>query len=374
MKTSIFVPTKINVGFNKREDTYTGKLAYIIYFDENGKLRKETSWENWRNKDIPNEIYDNEPMEGFVLNKKVGGDSWGWNPRQTYTRVYDPRGFEFEITIPNLLWILENCNCIKGKGLEGQFIYGWDGKELLLMPVDSPDYRQIAEYNKIVHNNESIRARDLVVGATYLTKENIEYTYIGKFDVYNYYTYEYEGKQFYFATKNNGIWSFDAMKSIPKNKLISCVDDKCTNEYADIYEQLEYMPFFSPYDNSKDVFYDVSLEDFIEHIKENDYYKYFISEYDGVKRTYFVEWQHDSDDKYIIKLVSNHGRYSFDAKDVLTIFPTREEEQKNYWYGTTKITKMIPVTLEEIYEKMRPICRQKYLQNGKEYERVWDMR
>lgn len=158
---AIFVPTKINVGFQNRSDTYSGKLAYIIYFDEKGKLRKETSWQHWRDKEIQNEIYDNEPIEGFVLNKKVGGDRYSWNPRQTYTRVYDPRGFEFEITIPNLLWILENCNCIKGKGLEGQFVYGWDGKlskhmmhlvRLYLMALDILERKEIVTYREKDHD------------------------------------------------------------------------------------------------------------------------------------------------------------------------------------------------------------------------------
>lgn len=180
MNTNIFIPTKINVGFQERKDTYTGKLAYVIYFDERGKLRKETSWQSWRDENIPNEIYDNEPMEGFVLNKKVGGDRYGWNPRQTYTRVYDPRGFEFEITIPNLLWILENCNCIKGKGLEGEFVYGWDGKELVLVPVESSDYKEIQEKNKVIHNNTFIKTRDLIIGATYEDLNGNQYVYMGK--------------------------------------------------------------------------------------------------------------------------------------------------------------------------------------------------
>ncbi len=34
MKTTIFVPEKINVGFVSRTDTFTGQLSYIIYFDE----------------------------------------------------------------------------------------------------------------------------------------------------------------------------------------------------------------------------------------------------------------------------------------------------------------------------------------------------
>ena len=121
--STIYVPKKINVGYQNRNDTYTGKLAYVIYYDEKGKLRKETSWNSWRDEKIPNNEFENVPTEGFVLNKHAGGveNSWGWNARKSYCRVYDPRGFEFEITIENLLYILENCSSIKGKGLEGEF-------------------------------------------------------------------------------------------------------------------------------------------------------------------------------------------------------------------------------------------------------------
>ena len=151
MNSSIFVPKTINVGYQNRSGTYTGKLAYVIYYDEKGKLRKEASWNSWRDDKIPN--------------KKAGDYSTGWDHRHAYCRVYDPRGFEFEITIENLLYILENANCIKGKGLEGEFIYGWDGKDLVLMPVESPDYKQISEFNKIIHNNETIKAKDLLAQA-----------------------------------------------------------------------------------------------------------------------------------------------------------------------------------------------------------------
>ena len=96
---SIYIPEKIKVGYQNRNDTYTKKLAYVIYYDEKGKLRKETSWNSWRDEKIEPDDFDNEPTRGFVLNKKVGGDRYGWNPRQTYTRVYDPRGFEFEICL-----------------------------------------------------------------------------------------------------------------------------------------------------------------------------------------------------------------------------------------------------------------------------------
>ena len=40
-KSNFFIPEKIKVGYNSRNDTYTKKLAYIIYYDNKGVLRKE---------------------------------------------------------------------------------------------------------------------------------------------------------------------------------------------------------------------------------------------------------------------------------------------------------------------------------------------
>lgn len=36
----IYTPKRIKVGFQNHNDTYTGKLAYIIYYDEYNKLKK----------------------------------------------------------------------------------------------------------------------------------------------------------------------------------------------------------------------------------------------------------------------------------------------------------------------------------------------
>ena len=37
----LFIPEKMKVGFQNRDGTYNGKLAYIIYFYKKGVLRKE---------------------------------------------------------------------------------------------------------------------------------------------------------------------------------------------------------------------------------------------------------------------------------------------------------------------------------------------
>ena len=134
-----FIPKQIKVGYNERSNTYTGKLGYVIYYDQKNVLRKERSWQSWRQENLGFNDYPNEPLEGFVLNKHVGGYKSDWNFRQSYCRIYDPRGFEFEITIDNLLWILDWEDCMHGKGLTGTYVYGWIGYQLVLIPCFTDD-------------------------------------------------------------------------------------------------------------------------------------------------------------------------------------------------------------------------------------------
>jgi len=241
MKTTILIPKICKVGFNERTDTFTGMLGYIIYFDGKKwrketsweswreKYIDPTDFEIERSAEYEERIqnymkgywdsnagayvpiskeealerlgpyekfgqhlrrkrstnpsinpveFDNVPTGGFVLNKKVGGTSWSsYNPRQTYCRIYDPRGFEFEISIPNLLYILENTNSIKGKGLEGEFVYGWQGKDLILIPVNAPEYKEMLTFTE--NSTKTIKKADLIPGFQYLDSSNRTLTYMG---------------------------------------------------------------------------------------------------------------------------------------------------------------------------------------------------
>lgn len=42
MKSNIYIPKRLNVGYQNREDTYTGKIAYVIYYDEKYSLQGTT--------------------------------------------------------------------------------------------------------------------------------------------------------------------------------------------------------------------------------------------------------------------------------------------------------------------------------------------
>lgn len=178
-QTQLLIPEKIKVGYQERGDTYTARLGYVIYYDHKGVLRKEKSLQGWRDQKIDPQEFKNEPTEGFVLNRKVGGYKSDWNYRTAKIRIYDPRDWEFEITVENLLFILSVGDCSRGKGLEGKFVYAWEGQELVLMPVACENYKACTEYTEL--QSCKVKAKELIPGASYNTKKQEVLTYLGKF-------------------------------------------------------------------------------------------------------------------------------------------------------------------------------------------------
>ena len=331
MNDKLFIPEKIKAGFNPRKDTYSGKLAYVIAFDnKTKKWRKETSWESWIYKYIsPEEFegkrkemydnnvkyysslhkdasskpkdklgyydlealkyseedfilkscgsyekftpnigrvssdetlkpveFDNVPMDGFVLNKKVGGYSSGWNHRSTYCRVFDPRGFEFEISVPNLLFILQECNAYKGKGLEGSFVYSWDGKDLVLLPTSSLDYKESTSFTQL--QTLKISSDDFQLGCSYKHKNTEDYIYIGRF---NWFDFSVSKKHVFYNVKHKTYESFSGAGDFAK---------KLTDISVDNYAEL-----LDGFNNSRYVFntLKVTEEEYIIQTKINSYRK-----------------------------------------------------------------------------------------------------
>lgn len=155
--------------FNSTMESLSKELPYETFIP---RLGRKSS-----NEKIKPIEFENVPMEGFVLNRKTGGYKSGWDVRQTYCRVYDPRGFEFEITIPNLLYILEHSNSIKGKGLEGKFIYGWDGKDLVLVPEASPEFQEMVKFTQL--QDGKVLKKEMIRGNVYINNRQQRLTYMG---------------------------------------------------------------------------------------------------------------------------------------------------------------------------------------------------
>jgi hypothetical protein len=335
LKTNIFIPQKIKAGFQNRNDTYTQKLSYVTYYDTKGALRKERSWEGWRDKKIPALDFENVPVEGLVLNKKVGGYSSGWNHRQTYVRVYDPRGFEYEITVSNLLYVLENTNSIKGKGLEGEFVYGWDGSDLVLIPTSSPDYTEISELNKLRHENMKFNGKDLIIGATYKSYDNAELIYLGRF-------YEANGdnkeSKAYFFYSDNKYSKIRLYKSLT-NKILEVLDDKCVDNYSSLMDELVKSSYYSERDPSKDEYVYYTLDEFIRGFNPSYYSDSFYTD-EGEKL-----------------FVSRYRSYSWNNSnvryDVFDSLRNRKNERV-----------LTETTLETIFTKYKPKYLVTYKSNG----------
>lgn len=187
MEEKLYIPKKLKVGFQKRSDTYTKKLAYVIYIDDKGVLRKEKSWQSWRDKKITPLDVDNVPHSGFVLHKDVQRNSEYFGSGRNMIRVYDDRGIEFEISCDNLIFILMNTNCHK-RGLEGEFVYSWFGTELVLLPVGCDEYKKAQLFTQV--QGKSLTKADLIPGCAYTTKKLETLIYLGNFnwreEKYNY--------------------------------------------------------------------------------------------------------------------------------------------------------------------------------------------
>lgn len=236
------IPEKIKVGFQNRQGTYTGKLAFVVYVDHKGKLRQERSWENWRDRSIEPMEFDNEPTTGFVLNKKVGDYSSRWGGRRAWIRIYDPRGFEFEISVENLLFVLEHTSAIQGKGLEGEFVLAWGGSgsnsKVMLLPTNSEDYKESVKYTGL--QSKKVNKKDMQEGCVYRNKENEDYIYLGRHDFFEmtgWYDKRMTRKKLHIFVSADGKSRYWTQKGF--TKLAEKLGDESSPLYADEFEKFK---------------------------------------------------------------------------------------------------------------------------------------
>ena len=197
MQNTLFIPKKIKVGFQTRQDTFTGKLAYVIYFDEKGVLRKETSWKSWCDPKIEAIEIENSPRAGYIFNKGQQRYSH-WGSGRSVIRVYDPRDFEFEISVDNLIGLLMHSDVSKRDIME-ECVFAWAGKELVLLPVNSEEYQKSVAYTK--KQDQKVSSKELVKGYTYNQKKSEDaLMYLGYFEWFDWRTNQHNQKEF----KSNG--------------------------------------------------------------------------------------------------------------------------------------------------------------------------
>lgn len=250
------------------------RYHYVDLESTRESLEKEIPYESFKptisghstNEKIKPIEFENVPMEGFVLNRKAGGYKSGWDMRQTYCRVYDPRGFEFEITIPNLLYILEHSNSIKGKGLDGKFIYGWDGKDLVLIPENAPEFQEMMDYTKL--QDGKVLKKDMVRGNIYINGRKQRLTYMGDaYEVRRWNQKISSKKKIWFHVDSEDISRNDyRFESYSDVKSIKYSTGEVNPNFANLVDKLE----------KNDSYYTLSKIDYTKlELTEDDLLRYF---------------------------------------------------------------------------------------------------
>ena len=353
--TQLTIPKTINVGFQKREDTYTEKLAYVVYTDIKGVLRKKKSWEDWRNHEIDPKIYTNEPTSGFVLNKSVGGArrSYGWNARNEYIRVYDPRGFEFEISVANLLFILQECTSTRGKGLEGEFVYAWNKADLVLLPVDSFEHTESAAFNK--NQTKKVTKKDMVEGCSYLMKDMTNVMYLGRHDYFEPeliwknrgvgHATTFQGKKHVFLNLDKEQASNPYILEIGFTKLAKKTSEQALTIFASSYDAFIGSVFNAPVSEVL-----ISKQHLLKKDLDDIYFKKLLLKNDKKDNSYFltdISWTNrDKEKEAKFQLWVQEESYTPTIKNNVCFVP-----QTNRWGFDKHKSIKIELSEKELFEK-----------------------
>ena len=185
------IPEKIILG--KRQ---TGNQGYLVFSKPDGSIKNEVRFKKWVCEELGGKIsnIENEALSGFSIISTVGGNG-GYDKRQAYVQVKDPRGFVIEITDENFIEICKNFGVNKGV-LDGEYVYAFDDKYASLCLVNVLDkvcgeYKQntIEYYTpKTKEKVEHFSFKNLKPGMIYRAKYIYGYVlamYLGKFNLYD---------------------------------------------------------------------------------------------------------------------------------------------------------------------------------------------
>lgn len=248
LKTDSLIPKKIKVGYfdhtgNSWGLVAVGKVGIITWEDKKG-IKREMTWNSARDLDMTSDDFNNVPMKGFKLSKGVTDFHKGQSMRKKGTGflISDPRGFEVEIPAENILDIIKNAPYMSNKEFDGEFVYADQGGDMILVPTNSNEYKSMLVATRSYYD-QTILAKNLKVGHKYLTKDNCEYIYMGKFDYHQknrvkragQITMESEnkGKKFYFCS--DGKSKFANYSSITK-MLVDELSDGVVDNFDEIKE------------------------------------------------------------------------------------------------------------------------------------------
>ena len=187
----------------------------VMTRDNSDDVQERFRWKHYeipKVKDVDYKIYDNVPNEprlGFRITQAISrGGSWSGGNK--VVRIEDPRGFELEISVDNLVKIMSMTTFVSGECQEA-CVWGRQGSNNILLPETSKPYkeaRKVTDYR----NKATISLRDVNFGDTVELKKTENFNgltgkYMGAYYAYSlqplYKSKEFSetGYQYYPSTK-----------------------------------------------------------------------------------------------------------------------------------------------------------------------------
>lgn len=114
-------------------------------------------------------VIKNELLEGFRITDDVKRN--GWNGGNVVWRIWDPRGYELEISSANLANIIDTVGIAAGGKIVGRCAWGRVGSNNVLIPENSDVYKKMIDDQKLLDNRKQlIAAKDMQPGDRVRTK------------------------------------------------------------------------------------------------------------------------------------------------------------------------------------------------------------
>lgn len=151
------------------ETTASGEVA------SNVKKMQETGRSWIREGDKEGVIINNIPTKNIYVGSSVSR----WSTSNKLFRVTDPRGFTVEIPTDNLATLLHHTTVVKGY-VQEECVWGKDGSNHILLPINSEPYRLSKEKQSVL-DNELIPVKDLKVGDwVRFFEASVDYYFLGR--------------------------------------------------------------------------------------------------------------------------------------------------------------------------------------------------
>jgi hypothetical protein len=183
-------PTNHYIGFQTRPAQDGLPLGFMTPdgTDDAAKKRKATvdSWAKGygysaRNEGaLPAKTLENKPMNGFKLGRSLRHGGGGWGQGNVKWRIEDPRGFELEITSPNLAQILA-CTTVENGEILEQCMWARLKSDNVLVPVSSEVYKAAQANTERLSKTASMA--DINLGDYAVLHNGTEGTYLGAYFV-----------------------------------------------------------------------------------------------------------------------------------------------------------------------------------------------